>query len=59
MPKGGGGGGERIPRAVYPNVPANEVQLDDSGFKNLAVPKSEMRASYSKSNMMFLLEMSR
>ena len=35
-------GTNELPGAVYPNVPANEVRFNESGFKNLAVPKSEM-----------------
>ena len=31
-----------LPGAAYPNVLANKDQLDESGFKTLAVPKSEM-----------------
>ena len=37
-----GKGTNELPGAVYPNVPTNEVQFIESGFKNLAVPKSEM-----------------
>ena len=33
---------EKKPGTVKPNVPTNEVQLDESGFKILAMPKSEM-----------------
>lgn len=33
---------KNIPGAAYPYVPANEVQLDESGLKNLAAPKSEI-----------------
>ena len=50
---------EKSPGAVYLEVPANEVQLDESGFKSLAVPKSEICASYSESNRTLLLDMSR
>ena len=45
-----GKGTNELLGAMYPNVPANEVWFNESGFKNLAVPKSEMWASYSKSN---------
>ena len=30
-----------LPGATYPYVPANEVQLDESQLRSLAVPKSE------------------
>ena len=30
-----------VPGAMYPSVPANEVQFDESGFNSLAVPKSD------------------
>ena len=44
--------------AVYPKVGAKQVQLDESEFKSLAVRKSEICASYSKSNKTLLLDVS-
>ena len=44
------------PGAMYPYVPATAVQIEDPGFKNLAVPKSETRASNSEFNKTFLLD---
>lgn len=48
-----------MPSAIYPYVPASSVLLDKSSLKNLAIQKSEARASYSKSNSPFLLDISR
>ena len=44
-----------IPGAAYPKVPANEVQLEECTFKTLAVPKSDMWATYSESSKTFLV----
>ena len=45
-----------IPGAMYPKVPTSELLLEESSFKSLAMPKSEMWASYSWSNRIFLLD---
>ena len=48
-----------LPGAIYPQVPASVVKLEESGFRGLAMPKSATIASNSEFNKMLLVVKSR